>query len=280
VLGKLRLAHAPRVNHWWHVALYVCARGLTTSPMPWGKHALTLPLDFCDHRLLAERSDGRSQSFALQSMTVAEFYRRTMSMLEALGLEARISETPVDVVDRTPFSEDRHHASYDRLAVERLHRILSAVDRVFTVYRGGFDGKSNPVHFFWGAFDLAVTRFSGRPNPAPPAGAVMAVAYSHVVISHGFWPGGDWPIGGRVGEPVFYAFAVPEPPGFREASVRPPAARYAPELGEFLLPYEAVRQAADPGAVLVDFMNDTYLAAAEGMGWEIQALRHPHAAAG
>src|SRR5436190_9409819 len=165
---------------------------------------------------------------------------------QIVGVEAKIWPVPVEVVDRTPFTEDTKHASYDRAQVERLHRILLSVDRVFSTHRGRFLGKSSPVHFFWGAFDLAVTRFSGRRNPKPPPDPMMGEAYSHEVISHGFWPGGDWPLGGRVEEAMFYAYAAPEPPGFREAKVSPPEARYLEKFGEFFLPYEAVRKAADP----------------------------------
>jgi hypothetical protein len=180
----------------------------------------------------------------------------------------------VEVVDTTPFAEDRKHASYDRVQVEALHRILLNVERVFAIHRGRFTGKSSPVHFFWGAFDLAVTRFSGRLNPTPPDDPVMAEAYSHEVISHGFWPGGDWPVGGRVEEAVFYAYAVPEPAGFRSARIMPAEARFSESLGEFVLPYASVRQAADPEATLLDFMESSYLAAAERAGWDIAALRH------
>ncbi len=281
VVGKVRLALAPAVNHWWHVPLYVSSQGLTTSSMPCGDRQLTLTFDFCTHQLVGHTSDRRGAAFALEPMPVAEFYQRTLRLLEELNVSVQIWPVPVEVVDRTPFPQDRHHGSYDREQVETLHRILLSVDRVFSTHRGSFVGKCSPVHFFWGAFDLAVTRFSGKPNPSPPSDKVMAEAYSHEVISHGFWPGGDWPVGGRIGEAVFYAYAIPEPAGFRGAQLTPPEAHYAENLGEFLLPYDAVRSAHDPDAALTAFMESSYRAAAERAGWDVEALRHrPLAPAG
>jgi hypothetical protein len=277
IVGKIRLAHASWTNHWWQSALYVTTQGLSTSTMPCRDRDLTLTFDFCSHRLVAHTSDKRTESFALEPMTVAEFHRRTFDLLELVGVEAKIWPVPVEVVDRTPFLEDTKHASYDRTQVERLHRILLSVDRVFSRHRGRFLGKSSPVHFFWGAFDLAVTRFSGRKNPAPPGDAVMGEAYSHEVVSHGFWPGGDWPMGERVDEAVFYAYAVPSPNGFGDATVRPADARWSASLGEFLLPYERVRTASDPDAVLLEFMESTYAAAARLAGWPVDDLAHPRA---
>jgi hypothetical protein len=275
VLGKVRLAHAPWVNHWWHVPLYVTSQGLTTSSMPCGPVSLTLTLDFCAHRFAAHASDGRSEVFSLEPMSVADFYDRVLGVLARLGIATRIWPVPVEVADATPFHEDHHHASYQRDAVGRLHRLLLSVDGVFATHRGRFLGKCSPVHFFWGAFDLAVTRFSGRPNPDPPRDLVMGEAYSHEVISHGFWPGGDWPIGGRMDQPIFYAYAVPEPAGFRDARVAPQEAAFAAELGEFVLPYDAVRTAPDPGGLLLEFMESTYRAAAKAAGWDLAALEHP-----
>jgi hypothetical protein len=277
IVGKVRLAYAIWVNHWWHVPLYVSSQGLTTSSMPCDGRELTLTFDFCAHRLIAHTSDKRIESFPLETMSVAEFYDRLARLLARLDVDARIWPVPVEVVDTTPFPQDRHHATYDREQVEKLHRILLNVARVFEFHRGRFLGKCSPVHFFWGAFDLAVTRFSGRRNPTPPEDKVMREAYSHEVISHGFWPGGDWPVGGRVEQAVFYAYAIPEPPGFRSAKVLPPEAKYSETLGEFVLPYDAVRKANDPDAVLLDFMESTYLAAAERAGWDVEALRHPRA---
>jgi hypothetical protein len=275
IIGKIRLAYAPFVNHWWHVPLYVTSHGLTTSVMPCDARHLTITLDFCSHRLIAHTNDTGTESFPLEPMSVARFYDRLCALLGKLDIPVKIWPVPVEVVDRTPFPEDRAHASYDRHAVEKLHRILLSTDRVFSEFRSRFLGKSSPVHFFWGAFDLAVTRFSGRRNPLPPPGDVNAEAYSHEVISHGFWPGGDWPGAARVDEAIFYAYAVPEPEGFRTANVQPSAAKYDASLKEFVLPYEAVRTAPDPEALLLAFMESTYLAGAEAAGWDVDALRHP-----
>ena len=280
IAGKIRLALAPWINHWWHAPLYVTSDGLTTSAMPYLDRHLTLTFDLCAHRLAAHTSDARGDrrdGFALEPMSVADFHAQVTALLARLEIEVAIWPVPVEVVDRTPFPEDRHHAAYDRAQVERLHRILLSASRVFSRHRGGFLGKSSPVHFFWGAFDLAVTRFSGRPNPTPPDDAVMREAYSHEVISHGFWPGGDWPVGGRMEEAVFYAYAVPEPAGFRDAALTPPSATWSPAFSEFVLPYRAVRAAADPDAMVLDFMESSYLAAATRAGWAVDALRHPRA---
>jgi hypothetical protein len=187
----------------------------------------------------------------------------------------RIWPVPVEVTDRTPFPDDTKHASYDRKPVETMHRILMSVDRVFNAHRGRFLGKSSPSHFFWGAFDLAVTRFSGRRNPQPPDDPMMREAYSHEVISHGFWPGGDWPLGGRVDEAVFYAYESPPPEGLGDAKVRPQQAAWSAQFGEFMLPYDDVRRAADPDAMLLEFMDSTYFAAAELAHWDVENLQHP-----
>lgn len=271
VVGKVQLALAPRLNHWWHVTQRVTPRGLTTGTLC-GKQHLAMTFDFVEHRLLAETPCEKTQSFALEPMSVAAFYARVLAMLERLGVGVRIWPVPVEVSDTTPFPRDTQHASYDRAAVERFHRALLAIDRIFTVHRGRFLGKSSPVHFFWGAFDLAVTRFSGRRNPTPPSDSVQREAYSHEVISHGFWPGGDFLGKGRVEEAVFYAYAVPEPPGFRQARLEPDAARYHEAYAEFLLPYDAVRTAADPEATLLSFMENTYSAAARAAGWNVEEL--------
>jgi hypothetical protein len=275
IVGKLRIAHAPWMNHWWHVTFPVTAQGLE-SDMPAGAIQLTLTFDFCAHRLVAHASDGRTASFALEPMSVAAFFAKTRGLLARFGVETPIWPVPVEVVDATPFDQDETHSAYDSRAVEKLHRILLQADRVFRIHRGRFLGKSSPVHFFWGAFDLAVTRFSGRRNPDPPKDFVMREAYSHEVISHGFWPGGDWPASGRTEEPVFYAYASPEPAGFKTARFEPDGVRYSDSMGILLLPYDAVRTAPDPDATLLGFMESTYLAAATRAGWDIEALRHPH----
>jgi hypothetical protein len=238
-----------------------------------GREHLQFTFDFVAHRLVAETRDRGTQSFPLEPMPVAEFYSRVLGVLDRLNIHARIWPVPVEVKDATPFPDDRHHAAYDAAAVERFHRALLAIDRVFNIHRGRFLGKSSPVHFFWGAFDLAITRFSGRRNPNPPTDKVMGPAYSHEVISHGFWPGGDFLDKGRVEEPVFYAYAVPEPASFRSTPVEPKDASYDERFGEFLLPYDAVRTAKDPEAMLLSFMETTYLAGAKGAGWNIDELR-------
>jgi Family of unknown function (DUF5996) len=268
VLGKIRMALTPPANHWWHATLYVGERGLITGPIPNHGHCFSLELSFGDHRLRARCADGEESGFALEPMPVAEFYRRTMAALGTIGVAVRINPAPQEVADTTPLDRDTVHASYDRNAIGRLWRILASVDEVFQQSRWDYLGKQSPSHFFWGAFDLAITRFSGRANPQPPTDRVMGEAYSHEVISHGFWPGGDWPFGERVPEPVFYAYCVPTPEGFATASVRPREAAWNPKMGEFLLPYEAVRTAPDPRAALLEFIRSTYAAGAEAAGWD------------
>jgi hypothetical protein len=272
IVGKVRLAQEPYLNHWWQVPLYVSSQGLTTSSVPCDDRYLTMTFDFCAHRLFMHTSDRRMESVALEPIAVADFYAQVMASLRKLDISAKIWPVPVEVVDRTPFPDDRHHASYDRQWAEKLHRALLSVDQVFRAHRGRFLGKSSPVHFFWGAFDLAVTRFSGRRNPNAPTDPVNGEAYSHEVISHGFWPGGDFPDKGRVAEANFYAYAVPEPEGFRTAAVSPPEARYLDLFGEFVLPYDVVRTASDPDAMLLDFMETTYEAAARRSGWDLDAM--------
>jgi hypothetical protein len=268
VIGKIRLAQAPHVNHWWQVPLYVTCRGLTTSPIPCGARTFQIDFDFIDHRLVVQTSDGANGSLALQPRTVAAFYGETMDCLRSLGLEVRIWTTPVEIPNPIPFEADREHDAYDPEYAHRFWRILVQADRVFTKFRGRFIGKVSPVHFFWGSFDLAVTRFSGRrAPPQPDADRVTREAYSHEVSSCGFWPGGD-----GVEEPAFYSYASPEPPGFPMAPIRPGAAFYRRELGQFILPYDAVRQAVAPDALLLDFLQSSYEAAANLAHWERAAL--------
>lgn len=278
VVGKVRLALGPPLNHFWHSSLRFGARGLTTTPMPAGDRELEIAFDFVDHTLRFWTSDGDRRELALGPVAVADFYAEVMRTLGSLGVDVEIWPVPVEVASPVPFPEDRANASYDRAQVERMWSILSHVHAVFERFQSGFVGKTSPVHFFWGAFDVAVTRFSGRPNPNPPTDPVMREAYSHEVISHGFWFGGDWPAGGRVPEAVFYAYAVPEPQGFRETRVSPSAARYAEDLGEFLLPYERVRAADDPEGEVLAFMQSTYEAGASLGGWDRLSLELRRAA--
>ncbi len=272
VVGKVRLALGPRINHWWGVALYVTPRGLTTSAMPYAAGTVEIEFDFARHTLRVETSEGGTQAFALEAMPVADFYRKTMAALRALGVEADVWPVPVEMEDVIPFEDDTEHASYDPEAVHAFWRALVQADRVFTDFRARFVGKSSPSHFFWGAFDLAVTRFSGRTAPPHPGGYpnvadwVMEEAYSHEVASAGFWPGTG------LGEAAFYAYAYPQPDGFAEREVEPEAAYFHDDLGEFVLPYEAVRTAADPDATLLAFLQSTYEAAADLAAWDRPAL--------
>ena len=268
VVGKIRLTKAPWLNHSWHVTLYVTPRGLTTSPVPDGTRTFQIDFDFVDHRLCIAASDGAQRHFALPGHSVASFYAATLAALAELGIAVAIDEMPNELPDPVRFSEDTAHASYDPEAVRRFSQILVNTDRVFKQFRTGFLGKASPVHFFWGSFDLAVTRFSGRRAPRHPGGvpnlpdAVAHEAYSHEVSSAGFWPGS-----GAIDYPAFYSYAYPEPSGFRAAKVRPDAAFFSEALGEFILPYDAVRTASDPGQTLMDFLESTYSAAADGGKW-------------
>jgi hypothetical protein len=258
----------PPVNHWWHVTLYVTARGLTTSPIPYGSRTFEVSFDFVDHNLLIQTSDGASKALGLFPRSVKEFYHEFMGALRALGLEVTINPLPQELPNPIRCDQDDVHASYDPEYAHRCWRILVQSDRVFKTFRGRFLGKCSPVHFFWGSFDLAVTRFSGRRAPERPgADRITREAYSHEVSSCGFWPGS-----GPVQEAAFYAYAAPTPEGFASAAIRPPAAWYSPELGEFLLRYDDVRTAADPDAVLLDFLQSTYEAAANLAGWDRAAL--------
>jgi Family of unknown function (DUF5996) len=268
IVGKVRLQLTPRANHWWNVPLYVSARGLTTSPIPYKRGFFEVQFDFCDHKLLLDRSDGARKILALAPRTVAEFYAEFMSALRSLGIEVAISAKPVEVPDPIPFADDRKYKAYDAGAAHRFWRILLSCDGVFKQFRASFLGKGSPVHFFWGSFDLAVTRFSGRRAPERPgADAITREAYSHEVISAGWWPGGS-----GVNGPAFYCYAAPEPDGFGEQRVRPEAAFYHPELKEFILMYDDVRSAPSPEQVLLDFLQSTYDAGANLAHWDRDAL--------
>jgi hypothetical protein len=273
IVGKIRLAQMPWINHSWHVTLYVTARGLTTSLMPYGTKAFQLDFDFIDHQLLFRVSDGQTRSIALRPRSVADFYGEVIAQLKDLGLIVPIHPEPNELEDATPFDKDTVHASYDADASQRCWRILVQAERVFTVFRSRFLGKCSPVHFFWGAFDLAVTRFSGRRAPQHPGGVphlsdrVVREAYSHEVSSAGFWPGS-----GAINYPAFYSYAYPEPAGYRESSARPARAFYSQGLREFLLPYDEVRKTASPDDVLLEFLQSTYEAAANCGRWDRDAL--------
>jgi hypothetical protein len=276
IAGKIRLVRAPWLNHSWHVALYVTARGLTTSPIPDGTRTFQIDFDFIDHALRISTSGGATREFALAGQSVASFYAAVMAALADLGIHIEIDEMPNELPDPIRFSQDTRHAAYDPDAVRRFFQILVGADRVFKQFRTGFLGKASPVHFFWGSFDLAVTRFSGRRAPRHPGGVphlsddVACEAYSHELSSAGFWPGS-----GAIDYPAFYAYAYPEPAGFRTAQVRPSAAFFSEALGEFILPYDAMRTAADPDQALLEFLQSTYDAAANAAKWDRDALECP-----
>ncbi len=273
IIGKIRLALAPKLNHWWHSTLYVTPRGLTTSSIPYGTLTFEIRFDFLDHHLQIETSDGTTKRIALFPRSVADFYHDVISTLQAIGIEVLIWTMPQEVADPIPFNRDDKHAAYDPEYAQRFWRILLQTDRVMTAFRSRFTGKCSPVHFFWGSFDLAVTRFSGRRAPEHPGGVpnmadwVTREAYSHEVSSCGFWPGG-----GSVEEPIFYSYAYPAPEGFRDYPIQPQEAFYSSDMGEFILPYEAVRQANDPDALLLAFLQSTYDAAANLGNWDRAAL--------
>ncbi len=273
IVGKYRLARAPWMNHSWHATLYVTARGLTTSMIPAGSRSAQFEFDFIDHKLVGSTSDGVAKSFALEPMTVAEFHRKFLALTDDLGVRTRFNGVPNEVSDPIPFAKDTTHASYDADAVNRFWRALVQVERVLEHFRTGFLGKVSPVHLFWGSFDLAVTRFSGRPAPLHPGGIpglpdpITREAYSHEVSSAGFWPGG-----GPVDYPAFYSYAYPAPQGFSAQRVTPDAAFFHEKAGEFILPYEAVRNASDPDQTLLGFLETTYDAAARLGNWDRAAL--------
>jgi hypothetical protein len=267
IVGKIALAQAAPMNHSWATALQLTSRGLSTRPLPHGRRTFTIDFDFIEHQLVVRTSDGMTRSLKLFPRSVAVFYREIMGLLRDMALPVKIWSVPVEIPTPIRFSEDTEHASYDPVFVNRFWRILVQAERVMAAARSRFIGKCSPIHFFWGSFDLAVTRFSGRPAPPREGPAFMVDAYSHEVISHGFWPGS-----GPLLEPTFYSYAVPEPHGFKEGKVRPAAAYYHRELGEFVLPYEAVRAATDPDRALRDFVDSTYELGAELAGWDRTAL--------
>ena len=275
IAGKVRLALTPWLNHSWQVPLYVTARGLSTSSVPVGRETLEIEFDFINQRLLARTSRGEERALPLEPQTVADFYGRVINLLTGIGVVVAIYEMPNEVPNPIRFSQDRIHSDYDAAAAQRFWRTLVQVDRIFKLFRTGFLGKASPVHFFWGGFDLAVTRFSGRAAPLHPGGipglpdSVTREAYSHEVSSAGFWSGND-----AFPQAAFYSYAYPEPAGFRDWPVTP-GAYFDTTLGEFILPYDVVRAAADPDALLLDFMTTTYAAAAELGGWNRGALECP-----
>lgn len=274
IVGKVRLALMPMVNHWWQVPLYVNARGLTTSLMPYRGGGVEIAFDFIDHGLLITTTDGDSRTLRLEPRSVADFYAEFCRTLAELGVDVEIFARPVEVPVSIPFAEDDQHVSYDAASMNLFWRSLVSAQRVFTEFRSGFVGKVSPVHFFWGSFDLAVTRFSGRPAPRHPGGApncpprVMELAYSQEVSSCGYWPGGT-------DEGSFYSYAYPEPPDFGKQPVAPSTAAYDDALAEFILPYRDVRTARDPDAALLAFLQTTYEAAAALGGWNRAHLEAP-----
>ena len=275
IVGKVRLKLTPWLNHGWQVPLYVTARGLGTSPISAGGEILEIEFDFISHRLVVRTSRGETRELPLEPRTVADFYHRFIELLNGIGVAAAIQEMPNEVPNPIPFSQDRTHAAYDPAAAHRFWRAPIQADRVFKLFRTGFLGKASPVHFFWGSFDLAVTRFSGRRAPLHPGAvpglpdAVTREAYSHEVSSAGFWPGND-----AFPRAAFYSYACPEPVGFRDRPVTP-GAHFERALSEFILPYETVRHAADPDALLLEFLTTTYAAAAETGGWDRAGLECP-----
>ena len=271
IVGKIRMALTPPVNHFWHVTLYVTAAGLTTSPIPYGDSAFEIEFDFLEQRLIIRTAGGLRRSLPLAPRSVADFYRDLMAALSSLGIQVRIHKLPQEVPSPIPFDQDTTHASYDDEAAARFWRILLSSDRVFKQFRGRFLGKCSPVHFFWGSFDMAVSRFSGRAAPERPgADLITREAYSHEVISAGFWPGN-----GGYGEAAFYCYAAPSPAKLAEAKVEPAAAYFDTKLGEFLLKYNDVRTVSSPDKVVRAFLDSTYAAAANMAGWDRAALeRH------
>ena len=277
IVGKIRMVQSPWLNHAWHVTLYVTPRGLTTSMIPHGTRTFRIDFDFIDHQLIMESCEGIVEKLPLVPQDTADFYHAVMSKLADMRLPVAINTRPNEVEEAIPFSEDRTHSAYDGEAVNRFWRALYQIDRVFNIFRARFSGKSSPVHFFWGSFDLAVTRFSGRTAPDHPGGVpnmplwVAQEAYSHQVSSAGFWPGGD-----AFPEPIFYSYAYPTPEGFSDAKILPDAARWVGDLGEFVLPYDVVRQAEVPDVTLLDFLQSTFDAASNLADWKVATWQRRH----
>jgi hypothetical protein len=268
IVGKIRLVQTPLENHWWNSTLYLTSRGLTTSPIPYNSRTFQIDFDFIDHRLLINISDGSTMSLALAPRSVAAFYGDVMDTLGSLGIVVHIHAKPDEVAEPIPFAEDQQHASYEAEYANRFWRMLVQSDRVFKQFRSRFIGKCSPVHFFWGSFDLAVTRFSGRRAPERQgADAITREAYSHEVISHGIWPGG-----GAVESPMFYSYTAPAPPGLESASIRPSAGFYSKEMAEFFLPYDEVRKSDSPDKSLLEFLESTYEAGATLAKWDRASL--------
>lgn len=268
IVGKVRLKLCPLVNHWWNVPFYITARGMTTSAMPYEQRHIEVQFDFIEHKILIETSEGRVVAMAMEPQSVADFYKKFMAALAELGINVRIRTTPCEIPDPIPFDQDNTHSAYDPEAAHKFWRILLWVDQIFKEFRAGFQGKASPVHFFWGSFDLAVTRFSGRPAPERPgADSITREAYSHEVSSAGFWPGG-----GDIKGPAFYSYAAPEPSGFAEQRVGPQAAFYHAQMKEFLLTYDDVRTSASPKDALMEFLQTTYNAAADLGKWDRKSL--------
>lgn len=280
IVGKIRLVLAPKINHWWHSTLYVTPRGLTTSTIPYENRNFQITFNFLDHQLWIETSDGITRTIELTPRSVADFYRAVMHALQEIGIEVQIWTMPQEVTDPIPFEQDEQHAAYDPEYAQRFWQILVQADRIMTLFRSRYAGKCSPVHFFWGSFDLAVTRFSGRRAPEHPGGVpnmadwVTREAYSHEVSSCGFW------FGGGAIEALFYAYAYPAPEGFKEYPIQPSTGFYSTDMQEFILPYEAVRQVDDPDAAVLAFLQSTYEAAANLGHWDRAALEYQPVAKG
>jgi hypothetical protein len=273
IVGKIRLSLTPRVNQWWNVPFYVTARGLTTSPMPYGDRTFSIDFDLVGHALVIADGDGRTTALPLAARSVADFRREIFAALDELGVHVHIYDRPVEIPFKTPFGADVEHTQYDAAHARRFGEVLRRIEPVFQAFRSRFRGKCSPVHFFWGSFDLAVSRFSGKRAPPREGSVIERYAYDEETISLGFWPGDPWSPSGA--DAAFYAYAIPEPGGFRRERVRPDAAAYSDTLKEFLLPYDRVRREADPARAILDFAQSTYDAGASLAGWPKESLAYP-----